>query len=123
MSCHKYCDNCEYVFCELSIFAVIGINFLTENHEPCPIFFKDPFHEFRSKAAQAVFSGNHHFFDSFRVYSFQKGNKTLALLLEIFDLSFKVVSLMFWTDSGVVDLCLLRKLRLLVVSRLVGVLD
>ena len=45
--------------------------------------------------------GNHNFFDSSRVYSFQKGRNFVS----------------FRTGSGVADLCLLREFRLLVVSK------
>ena len=75
--------------------------------------------------------GNHNFFDSSCVYSFQKGNKTFAFSVESWadiadnfvfwvvlsedcNLSFKVILLMFWANSGITDLILLRKLCLVI---------
>jgi hypothetical protein len=82
MSRHKHRGDGEKVFCKLTSFAATGIDVRTEYHELSPMLRKDPFHEFRSKAAQPVLSGNHHLLDSSCVYPFQNGCKTPAFPVE-----------------------------------------
>jgi len=47
--------DCEQVFGELPFWVGIMVFTFTENHELDASFFKDPFHEFVGKSAQAVF--------------------------------------------------------------------
>lgn len=109
---------------------------MVENHEGALALREDPFQEFQSESTQAVFVGNHNFFDTSLEYGVQNGRKTgpspvepasdvgdkfmvWATSLEVVDLSLQVLSLMFGRNAGIADasaMLVLLLLLLLLVS-------
>jgi hypothetical protein len=88
VSGHENCDNGEEIFGKFagqgSVCGVVLCIFFTvvENHDGALALRAHPFQEVHCESAQAVFVGNHNFFDTALEYGVQNGRKTGAVPVE-----------------------------------------